>query len=195
MSPVSLRVYCRYFHIYRYVGMWTSVSCTTMHLWPGGSTQCKAQMRAIQPAPHVHRMTPHHYFTIRKTSSKEAGAKYPCHPGLWHSWRILSCCWVVVVFRKEVCKKEFKDFLKKNPGLYQKAKTVWERPQLFYSKKRPWTTRDLTFPSPNWCHNNGAQRVSRTNDHASLDTIQGVLSLCKLVSQKLYSLLFKMLST
>lgn len=45
---------------------------------------------------------PHHYSTIRNTSSQEAGTKYPCHPGLWHSWRtLLRCCWVSVVVFSE----------------------------------------------------------------------------------------------
>lgn len=72
-----------------------------------------------------------------------------------------------------------------------KAKTVWERRHLFYSKNRAWSAHDLTFTSPNWCHNDGAQCVSRTNDGARLHTIQGVLSLRRTVVPKIIFIAFQ----
>lgn len=144
--PVRRCIYYRYFHIYRYVG-----KCI-LH-----TQACLAQKHNTTQGSLIHIYNEDDTCIVITPSLTSLLGNF------WH-WgpyeiSLLSKgsgipkeYWVVVRFLVPKRSQELffcccfliQGYIKK------------QRLQLFYSKKRPWTTYDLTFTSPNWCHNNGA---------------------------------------
>jgi hypothetical protein len=104
--------------------------CTTVQKHP---TTQRSTHKHTQPASITcHGGCPMVYSITRNTPSNERLSNITVIRKSFQSWMLM----VAVIFQKRL-QETVQDFF--NPRLNQKATTLWQRLQLFYSERRPWT--------------------------------------------------------